>query len=259
VTTSSLVLVLSAFLACAVEAVEALTVILAVGVTRGWRSALLATLTASVSLVALVVVLGPALSRVPLGWLRVTVGSLLLVFGIGWLRKAILRASGYKALRDEAALYQKQLQSAQRAGVGGSTGRTTDWYGFALVFKAVFLEGLEVAFIVLTFGTAQGSIRLATLGAGLAVILVGAVGIVLHRPLARVPENAMKFSVGLMISTFGIFWSSEGVGVAWPGEDLSIFGILAFMTVTSLCLVAILRKAQRARPPTFVSTPGATG
>jgi uncharacterized membrane protein len=257
VTTSSLVLVLSAFLACAVEAVEALTVILAVGVTRGWRSALIATLTASVSLVALVVVLGPALSRVPLGWLRITVGSLLLVFGIGWLRKAILRASGYKALRDEAALYQKQLQNAQRAD--GSAGHSMDWYGFALVFKAVFLEGLEVAFIVLTFGTAQGSIRLATLGAALAVILVGAVGIVLHRPLARVPENAMKFSVGLMISTFGIFWSSEGVGVAWPGEDLSIFGILAFMTLTSLCLVAILRKAHRARSPIEVSTPGAAG
>jgi uncharacterized membrane protein len=257
VTTSSLVLVLSAFLACAVEAVEALTVILAVGVTRGWRSALIATLTASVSLVALVVVLGPALSRVPLGWLRITVGSLLLVFGIGWLRKAILRASGYKALRDEAALYQKQLQNAQRAD--GSAGHSMDWYGFALVFKAVFLEGLEVAFIVLTFGTAQGSIRLATLGAALAVILVGAVGIVLHRPLARVPENAMKFSVGLLISTFGIFWSSEGVGVAWPGEDLSIFGILAFMTVASLCLVAILRKARRARSPIVVSTPGAAG
>ena len=256
-TSSSLVLVLSAFLASAVEAVEALTVILAVGVTRGWRSALLATLTASVSLVALVVVLGPALSRVPLGWLRITVGSLLLVFGIGWLRKAILRASGYQALRDEKALYQKQLRTAQRAE--GSAVRATDWYGFALVFKAVFLEGLEVAFIVLTFGTAQGSIRLATLGAALAVILVGAVGIVLHRPLARVPENAMKFSVGLMISTFGIFWSSEGVGVAWPGQDLSIFGILAFMTAASLCLVAILRKAQRGRSPIDVSTPGAAG
>ncbi len=250
-TTSSLVLVLSAFLACAVEAVEALTVVLAVGVTRGFRIALIATATATASLVVLVVALGPALSLVPLGWLRVGVGTLLLVFGVGWLRKAILRASGYKALRDEAALYEKQKRAAQSNGASNST----DWYGFALVFKAVFLEGLEVAFIVLTFGTAQGSIRLASLGAALAVSCVAAVGVVLHRPLSRVPENAMKFAVGLMISTFGIFWSAEGAGIAWPGEDLSIFGVLAFLTATSFGLVAILRKTQHRRLPSAGALP----
>jgi uncharacterized membrane protein len=256
VTTSSLVLVLSAFLACAVEAVEALTVVLAVGVTRGFRIALLATATATASLVVLVVALGPALSLVPLGWLRVGVGTLLLVFGVGWLRKAILRASGYKALRDEAALYEKQKRAAQSNGAPAPA--STDWYGFALVFKAVFLEGLEVAFIVLTFGTAQGSIRLASLGAALAVSCVAAVGVVLHRPLSRVPENAMKFAVGLMISTFGIFWSAEGAGIAWPGEDLSIFGVLAFLTATSFGLVAILRKTQHRRLPSAGALPGTT-
>jgi uncharacterized membrane protein len=257
VTTSSLVLVLSAFLACAVEAVEALTVVLAVGVTRGFRIALIATATATVSLVALVVVLGPALSLIPLGRLRVAVGTLLLVFGLGWLRKAILRASGYKAVRDEAVLYEKQkrVAASDRANAGSST----DWYGFALVFKAVFLEGLEVAFIVLTFGTAQGSIRLASLGAALAVSCVAAVGVVLHRPLSRVPENAMKFAVGLMISTFGIFWSAEGAGVAWPGEDLSIFGVLAFLTLTSFGLVAILRKTQQRRSLGSGALPGTAG
>ncbi len=244
-TTSSLVLVLSAFLACAVEAVEALTVVLAVGVTRGFRIALIATAAATASLVALVVVLGPALALIPFGWLRVFVGSLLLVFGLGWLRKAILRASGYKALRDEAALYERQKSVA--ASDSASAGSGTDWYGFVLVFKAVFLEGLEVAFIVLTFGTAQGSIRLASLGAALAVSCVAVVGVALHRPLSRVPENAMKFAVGLMISTFGIFWSAEGAGIAWPGEELSIFGVLAFLTATSWGLVVILRKMQSAR------------
>jgi uncharacterized membrane protein len=246
---SALLLVLSTFLASAVEAVEALTVVLAVGVTRGWRSPLLAAAAATLLLVALVVVFGPALSRVPLDALRVVVGTVLLIFGLGWLRKAILRASGYKALRDEAALYQKQIEDARRGADADE--RALDWHAFALAFKAVFLEGLEVAFIVLTFGASQHSVPLAGLGAGLAVVLVAGVGVVVHEPLSRVPENAMKFAVGLMLSTFGVFWSVEGTGAKWPGTDLAIPGILVFLTIAALALAAGLRRKRERglRPP----------
>jgi uncharacterized membrane protein len=252
--TSALLLVLSTFLASAVEAVEALTVVLAVGVTRGWRSPLLAAAAATLLLVAMVVVFGPALSRVPLDAMRVVVGTVLLVFGLGWLRKAILRASGYKALRDEGALYQKQIEDARGATEPGE--QAIDWRGFALAFKAVFLEGLEVAFIVLTFGASQHSVPLAGLGAGLAVVLVAGVGAVVHAPLSRVPENAMKFAVGLMLSTFGIFWSVEGTGARWPGADVSILGILAFLTIAALALAAGLRRKRESglRPPITART-----
>jgi len=155
-----------------------------------------------------------------------------------------LRASGYKALRDEAALYEQEIAEARVAGTVIRAGM--DWYAFTLAFKGVFLEGLEVAFIVLTFGTTQGSIPLAALGAGLALALVALVGAVIHRPLSRVPENTMKFSVGVMLSTFGIFWSGEGVGVEWPGQDLAILGILAFLTLVSLILVGGLRRIHAA-------------
>jgi uncharacterized membrane protein len=240
-TSSAILLVLSTFLACAVEAVEALTVVLAVGVTRGWRAPLLGTLFAALALVALVVIFGPALSRVPIGALRIVVGAVLLIFGMGWLRKAILRASGYKPLRDEAALYREQVEEARR-GTDAITSRI-DWYGFTLVFKSVFLEGLEVAFIVLTFGTSQHSIPLAALGAGLALVLVGLVGTVVHAPLSRVPENTMKFAVGVMLSAFGIFWSVEGTGARWPGADVAVLGIIAFLTIAALALVAVLRRS----------------
>src|SRR5690349_14041772 len=239
-TTAAVFLVLAAFLASAVEAVEALTVVLAVGVTRGWRAPLIGAGAATLTLAAVIAALGPALSLMPIDTLRVIVGTLLLIFGLQWLRKAILRASGYKALRDEAAQYRADIEMA-RAGV--KTIRAgMDWYAFTLAFKAVFLEGLEVAFIVLTFGTSQGSIPLAALGAGLALVLVALVGAVVHHPLSRVPENTMKFSVGLMLSAFGIFWSVEGVGIDWPGQVISILGILVFLTVASIGLVALLRR-----------------
>jgi uncharacterized membrane protein len=240
--TGSIILVLSSFLACGVEAVEALTVILAVGVTRGWRAALIATGAATSALTVLVLAFGPTLSHVPIGTLRVVVGTLLLVFGMGWLRKAILRATGYTALRDESALYEKQVEEARKgpAGAGGPM----DWYGFTLVFKSVFLEGLEVAFIVLTFGSSQHSIPLATLGAVIALVSVAAIGLVVHRPLSRVPENAMKFAVGLMLCAFGIFWSVEGAGAEWPGADLSILGILGCLVVVSFTLVVVLRRIR---------------
>ncbi|MEO8900760.1 MAG: hypothetical protein ABI488_03885 [Polyangiaceae bacterium] len=244
-TTSALLLVFSTFLACAVEAVEALTVILAVGVTRGWRAAMLGAITATFVLIAFVLAFGPALSRVPLDALRVVVGAALLIFGMGWLRKAILRASGFKALRDEAALYQKRLEEGRRTTATAPV--AMDWYGFTLVFKSVFLEGLEVAFIVLTVGTAQHSIPLAGLGAALALAVVGLVGALVHAPLSRVPENSMKFAVGLLLSSFGIFWSVEGTGARWPAEDLSILGILAVLTVAALALVSLLRHARARR------------
>src|SRR5919199_1589706 len=214
-TTSAVFLVLSAFLASAVEMVEALTIVLAAGVTRGWRSSLAGVGAATVALAAVVAALGPALTLVPLSGLRLVVGALLLVFGLQWLRKAILRASGYKPLHDEEAAFARELQAARAARHEERAG--LDWYGFTLSFKGVLLEGLEVAFIVLTFGSTQGSIPLAALGAGVAVALVGVVGVAVRAPLARVPENAMKFAVGVMLTTFGTFWAAEGAGADWPG------------------------------------------
>jgi|RhiMetdeSRZDD1v2_1073273.scaffolds.fasta_scaffold1515002_1 uncharacterized membrane protein len=239
-TTANLILVLAAFLASAVEAVEALTVVLAVGVTRGWRSPLIGAGVAALALAAVIAALGPALSLMPIDALRIIVGTLLLIFGLQWLRKAILRASGYKPLRDEAALYQKDIAEARAAGTTMRAGM--DWYAFTLSFKGVFLEGLEVAFIVLTFGTSQGSVPLAALGAGIAVLMVATIGAFVHQPLSRVPENTMKFAVGLMLTTFGIFWSVEGTGIEWPGADISILGILGFLTLVSVGLVAALRR-----------------
>jgi uncharacterized membrane protein len=160
-----------------------------------------------------------------------------------WLRKAILRASGYKALHDEDAIFAREMADAEgaehleRAGV--------DWYGFTLAFKGVLLEGLEVVFIVLTFGSAQGSIPLAAAGAAAALILVAGVGVAVRAPLARVPENAMKFSVGLMLTTFGVFWSAEGAGADWPGSDAAILGILAWVGLCSFLLVRLLRRERR--------------
>jgi len=242
--TGTLFLVLAAFLASAVEMVEALTIVLAVGVTRGWRSALVGVGTATVALAVVIAIFGPALTLIPIDSLRLVIGALLLIFGLQWLRKAILRASGYKALHDEDAIFRKEQEEARRAGATVRGG--LDWYAFTLCFKGVFLEGLEVAFIVLTFGSAQGSIPLAAAGAAAALIIVGIVGVAIHAPLSRVPENTMKFAVGAMLTTFGIFWSTEGAGVAWPGTDLAIVGILVFVLALAFGMVALLRR-QRAR------------
>jgi uncharacterized membrane protein len=237
--TSDIILVLTAFLASAVEAVEALTVVLATGVTRGWRSTLVGAGAALLVLAALIAVLGPALAYVPIDTLRLVVGALLLIFGLQWLRKAILRAGGYIPLRDEAAIYRAQLAAEQRANAKNGSGM--DWYAFTLAFKSVFLEGFEVAFIVLTFGTAQGNIPLAALGALLALGVVVLVGLLLREPLSRVPENTLKFAVGLLLSAFGLFWSVEGLAVDWPGSDLALLGLLAYLTIISLGFVAALR------------------
>ncbi len=236
-------LVLAAFLAAAVEMVEATTIVLAVGVTRGWRSPLLGVAAATASLVVVIAAFGPALTRLPLDALRLVVGGLLLVFGLQWLRKAILRAGGVKALHDEDAVYREELVRARAAGVQTRVG--TDWYAFTLAFKGVFLEGLEVAFIVLTFGTNQGDIGLAALGAGTAVLVVGIVAMAVHAPLSRVPENTLKFAVGLMLVAFGTFWGAEGAGVQWPGSDAAIIGILVVVLATSLVMVRVLRARPR--------------
>ena len=236
-------LFLSAFLASGVEFVEALTIVLAAGVARGWRSSLAGLGAATLVLAIITAALGPALTKIPIDALRLVVGGLLLVFGLQWLRKAILRASGYKALHDEDAIFAQEMAEArgaehiERAGV--------DWYGFTLAFKGVLLEGLEVVFIVLTFGSAQGSVPLAAAGAAAALILVAGVGIAVRAPLARVPENAMKFAVGLMLTTFGVFWSVEGAGASWPGSDAAILGVLAFVGLSSFVLVRLLRRERR--------------
>jgi uncharacterized membrane protein len=241
---SAVLLVLSSFLASAVEMVEALTIVLAAGLTRGWRSALTGVAAATVTLAIVVAALGPALTLVPLNALRLVVGALLLVFGLQWLRKAILRSSGFKALHDEDAIFARQVREAETAPRDERAG--IDWYGFTLSFKGVLLEGLEVAFIVLTFGSTQGSIPLAAGGAAAAIVLVTAVGVLVRAPLARVPENTMKFAVGIMLTTFGIFWSTEGAGAHWPGGDAAILGVLAFVVLWSAALVALLRR-QRER------------
>jgi uncharacterized membrane protein len=238
---SAVFLVAAVFLACAVEAVEALTIVLAVGVTREWRSTMIGVGVAAVTLAAIVAALGPALTVIPINALRLVVGGLLLVFGLQWLRKAILRAAGVKAVHDEAAIYQRQIADAQSAQ---RTSGTTDWYAFTVAFKGVLLEGLEVVFIVLTFGANQGSIPLAVVGAAAAVVLVVAVGAAVRGPLERVPENTLKYVVGIMLTSFGVFWGAEGAGAHWPGSDAAILVIIAVLTVTALVLTRMLRRQQ---------------
>ncbi len=243
--TAGVFLVLSAFLASAVEMVEALTIVLASGIARGWRSSLIGMGAAVLALAVIVAALGPALTVIPLNALRLVVCGLLLTFGLQWLRKAILRASGFKALHDEDAIFAKELEearTAERLERGG-----VDWYGFTLSFKGVLLEGLEVAFIVITFGSTQGSIPLAAVGAAAALVLVAGVGVAVRAPLARVPENTLKFAVGVMLTTFGIFWSTEGAGGSWPGSDAALFGVLAFVIALSAVFVAALRRRKRER------------
>ncbi len=237
-------LVASAFLASAVEFVEALTIVLASGITRGWRSSLIGLAAATVALAAIVAALGPALTLIPIDVLRLVVGGILLAFGLQWLRKAILRASGYKALHDEAAAFAEETAAARTAAREERAG--LDWYGFTLSFKGVLLEGLEVAFIVLTFGSTQGSIPLAALGAGIALALVAVVGVLVRAPLTRVPENTMKFAVGVMLTTFGTFWAAEGAGAHWPGDDASLPVVLAFVIALSFASVGLLKRRRLA-------------
>ena len=236
-------LLLAVFAACLVESVEALTIVLAVGISRGWRSTLRGVGAGLVVLAVIVAALGPALTVVPIDALRLVVGGLLLIFGLGWLRKAVLRASGFKALHDEDAIYVRQRVAAEQAGVTRS-GLLGDAYAFTLAFKGVLLEGLEVAFIVLTFGANQHNIPLAAAGALAVVLLVTGVGVVVRVPLARVPENTLKFAVGVLLTSFGTFWGVEGAGASWPGADLALVVVILAVLVMAMGAVWWLRRLR---------------
>ena len=243
-------LAISVFLACAVESVEALTIVLAVGHTRSWRSAFIGVGAATVVLAALTVALGPALTKLPIGALRIAVGGMLLIFGLQWLRKAILRGSGVKALHDETAAYAHESEAALEAG---AVGPGLDPYAFTIAFKGVLLEGLEVVFIVLTFGANQHRVGLAAAAAAAAVLVVVAAGFAIHAPLARVPENTLKFVVGVMLTSFGTFWGAEGAGAHWPGGDAALLALVPLTAAFAASLIAILRRrpsGSRAAPPT---------
>ena len=239
---NSSALFIAVFLACAVEAVEALTIVLAAGVGRDWRSAFIGVGSSFAVLVLIVAALGPALTALPLEALRLVVGGLLLIFGLQWLRKSILRASGFKAMHDEVAIYRTQLAAAGAAPVE-RRGLVPDWYSFTLSFKGVLLEGLEVAFIALTFGANQRNIPLASIAAMSAVVVVALAGFAVRAPLSRVPENAMKFIVGVMLTSFGIFWGAEGAGARWPWADATLLVLVPVVTLFALALVAVLRRA----------------
>jgi Predicted membrane protein len=242
--TSSLLVVVGAFLASAVEMVEALTIVLGVGIVRGWRSPLIGAGCAAVVLAALVAALGPALQVIPIGSLRLVVGALLLAFGLQWLRKAILRTSGYKALHDEDEAFREGREQA--AGAAPEEKAGLDWYAFTVSFKGVFLEGLEVVFIVIAFGAGRGLLVPASLGALAACVVVLAIGAIAHRPLARVPENTLKFAVGVILCAFGVFWTGEGLGIAWPGGDLMILAFGAAFLLVGLGAAAIVRQPRGA-------------
>jgi uncharacterized membrane protein len=233
---------LTSFFASSVECVEALTIVLAVGIVRGWRPALLGTGAALAVMAALVAALGPSLSLMPLAGLQVTIGILLVLFGMRWLRKATLRAAGVVPLRDEADAYGNEVRALR-----GNVGIVAQWdfIGTATSFKAVMLEGIEVVFIVIALGAVGGALIPAALGAIAAAVLVSLIGVMLHRPLARVPENTLKFAVGIMLSSFGTYWLGEGYGVAWPGADLAILGLMVGFAAVALLGRSITRHRRR--------------
>jgi uncharacterized membrane protein len=242
---SAIPLILTVFVACAVEAVEALTIVLAVGLTRGWKSTFWGVGAALVVLAVVTVAIGPALTFLPLSALRLVVGALLAIFGLQWLRKAVLRAAGYKALHDEASAYLREVAAAEAAPKQTRHG-VSDWYSFTLAFKGVLLEGLEVVFIVLTFGASQHNLGAAVIGAVAAVVLVTLTGIAVRAPLARVPENWMKLAVGVMLTSFGTFWGAEGAGADWPGGDAALLVLVPVVALVAAGCIAWLRSRKAA-------------
>jgi uncharacterized membrane protein len=240
---------LSVFLACVVEMIEALTIVLAIGISREWRSALLATVAAVLSLTVVVIAFEPFLWQAYNGsnrsvqrlWLFM--GALLLIFGLQWLRKAILRYTGILPIHDEDQTYTKLKTGAEKKALTHKNG--IDWYGFAIVFKGVLLEGFEVIFIVLAFGSNDGNIGLGVEAAIAAFILIAGLGFFLHKPLSKLPENNIKFVVSIILTTFGTYFSIKGLGIAWPHGEDSVLGILAFYIVTSYYLIISIRARQK--------------
>jgi uncharacterized membrane protein len=247
--TSGLFLFIAAFLATGVEMVEAMTIILATGITRGWRSTFVGTGAAAIILAAIVAVFGLALKDIPLAPLRIVVGTFLLIFGLQWLRKAILRWGGVLAYHDEDRIFAREVQALRGEAVA-STG--IDWQAFVVAFKGVLLEGLEAVFIVVTFGLSAGDrtlagfsgVGLAAVGGGAALIVVVAAAVVARKPLSSIPENTMKAAVGLLLGAFGTFWAGEGVGIEWPLGEASILLLLAFYTLLVWALTARVRALQ---------------
>ena len=237
--------VVAAFLASLVEFVEALTIILAVGSTRGWRSALAGAAAALAVLVAIIALVGPAMSQLPLDRIQLVVGVLLLLFGLRWLRKAILRSAGVIPLHDETAAFTKEAEAMRQLGGGGGW----DKVAFGATFQITMLEGIEVVFIVIAIGAGgSGLLVPAGLGALAALLVVALLGLAVHRPLASVPENALKFAVGILLSAFGSFWVGEGIGIEWPGSDNAIFGLIAGFLLVSLLAVRLCRSQAARRP-----------
>jgi uncharacterized membrane protein len=233
--------VIAAFLGSFVEVVEAFTIILAVGLSRGWRPALIGASLALILLAALVVAFGPLISMIPFELLQFVIGVLLILFGIRWLRKAILRASGVIPLHDEDQAFATETDVLLRQAAD----KRADILAATVAFKAVLLEGIEVVFIVIAVGAGRGLIAYASLGALAACLTVLAVGFAIHKPLSRVPENTLKFVVGLLLTSFGIFWTGEGLGADWPGADLALLGVVAAMAAASLFAVRLGRAGPK--------------
>ena len=233
----------AAFSGSLVEAVEAFTIVLAVGTVRGWRSALIGALLGLVALVAAAAIFGPAIARVPIHALQIVIGTLLLLFGVRWLRKAILRSAGVIALHDEELVFARETQAI---GAEALARTPLDTLAALAAFKAVMLEGIEVIIIVVGIGVAGNTVGYASIGAIAACLLVAVMGALIHRPLSRVPENTLKFAVGLMVCAFGLFWFGEGAGIAWPYGDTAIVGLFAGLLVWSCAAVALARQAVAA-------------
>jgi len=233
----------SAFLASLVEVVEAFTIVLAVGTLRGWRPAAFGTVGALAVLGGLLVLLGPLLDRVPLHLLQLFIGILLLLFGMGWLRKAILRAAGIIPLHDEDAIFASE--AAQLAESADRQRTSLEWIAGLTAFKAVLLEGIEVVFIVIAVGAGRGLLWPAGLGAFAACLVILTIGVAIHRPLARVPENTLKFGVGVMLSAFGVFWTGEGLGIDWPGQDIALLAFAVLFLSVGITTATMLRGSAK--------------
>ena len=249
-------LVIATFVACFVEMVEATTIVMAMGFTRSWRSSLIGTAVALVALAVVTAILGYALTTfLPESALQLAIGGLLLIFGLQWLRKAILRASGRKAVHDEDAIYREEVTAAKAAGKGNGG---LDMFSFMVSFKGVFLEGMEVVFIVITFGLNAKNVPAASIGALVAVVVVLILAFAMKRPLSMINENMLKYGVGLLLASFGTYWAVEGIGIfqadhqslTWPGKDLAIVGMLIVWFLLSRVFISVLRKPATPTPAT---------